>query len=599
MNAAAITLPALLAAVVAWQLGALLTSTEPDTPDSFRAVAGAIGFALAVFLGLAATPWPSELGREVSWLLTGGAAVLIAGLQRDVERGFRGLTPLALLLAAVLVVTLGGVRISTVKVPLVQDLLIPLGAAAPVLTVAWIVAVAWLVRSTDPLPGLTAGLGALVAGTFLVVALTRGRDAMASVSGLAAPLAAVTGAACVGLLTPGLGPRALSLGRGGGTLLGYLLGVITVAGTLKHTAFLLLALPLLSLAVPLLNVAYMRRQWVRAGRVDPGAVDRARSLPDMLRRRGFTHRRSVGLLLALQAYCCLVALALVGLVTVPVALKALLLLLLLPVAFGVFFLITRIAAQVASSVEGKVEILGAPIDAVTYETALARAAEFIESGAPHHLFTADVSGIMRARDDPELLEIIRTADLVTADGAGVLWAARVFDFPLPERVSGVDLVRRLSALAAERGYRVFLLGAAPGVAEEAARVLAAENPGLDICGIQHGYFEDEAAVARALGEAQPQILFVALGIPRQEQFIRRWYRELAIPLCVGVGGSFDVISGRLRRAPAWMQRCGLEWLYRTIQEPKRWRRLGALPRFMLAIAWESWRSWRAGPRAST
>ncbi|MBI2299781.1 MAG: WecB/TagA/CpsF family glycosyltransferase [Armatimonadetes bacterium] len=586
-----VVLPALLAALVAWQLGAILAAAGDE--DRVRSTAGAVALAFALAVGTIAAGLLDPAARAAQWALVAGSLVLLAGLWRDLERGVRGLTPVALLTAALLVVVCGDVHIATLKPPF-SGHLVELGRAGPVVTVLWIVAVGWLVRATDPLPGLTAGLGALAAGTFLVVALTRGRESLASVPPVTAPLAAVLAGACLGLLTPGLGARALSLGRGGATLLGFLLGVLTVVGTLKHTAFLLVGLPLLALAVPVLNLWYMRRAWVRAGRHDPAALDRARTLGDMLDRRGFTHSRSVGMLLGLQAYCCLVALVLVGLVTVSVVLKVLLLVLLLPLAVALFFLATRVAARVAGGAAGKVEILGAPIDAVSYDEALARVAAMVAEGGPHHIFTADVSGIMQARQDPELLAILRSADLVTADGAGVLWAARIFDFPLPERVSGVDLVRRISGLAAERGYRVFLLGAKPGVAEDAAAELLRENPGLNLCGVQHGYFESEEAVAATLREAKPEVVFVALGIPRQERFIRHWCFELGIPVSMGVGGSFDVVSGRLDRAPGWMQRSGLEWLFRVKQEPKRWRRLFVLPKFVSAIAWESWRRWRQG-----
>ncbi len=588
-------LPALVAVLVAWQLGALLVAVrEPDGP--LHAAAGAVACAFAIALGLAAAPLPEPLAHHARVILLAGGLVLLAGLWRDIGRGVPYQAGAALLVAAILVVTLTDTQIHSIKVPFTGDspTFAQFGALAPVVAVVWIVGLALIVRATDPLPGLTAGLGALAAGTFLIVALTRGREQLAAVGDLTIPLGAVIGGACAGLFVPGLGPRPLSLGRGGAGLVGFLLGVLTLLGTLKHTAFLLVALPVLALAVPLLNVLYMRRQWRRAGRVDPAQLDRARSLPEMLTRRGFTHRRTVGLLLALQAYCCLVALVLVGLIAVHVVLKLLLLVLLLPVAFGVFFLISRIAAQVAVAGEGKVEILSVPIDPLTYAGALERMDGFITAGTGHHVFTADVSGIMRAQEEPELLEIIRSSDLVTADGAGVLWAARIFDLPVPERVSGVDLVRRLCGLAAERGYGVFLLGASPGVAATAADVLRRENPGLRVVGVQDGYFQDEEAVAEQLRAAAPQILFVAMGIPRQERFIRRWYRELHLPVCLGVGGSFDVISGRLERAPAWMQRAGLEWLFRVIQEPKRLPRLLALPRFVLAVAVSSWRAWRRG-----
>ena len=332
-----------VAALVAWQLGALLTTLEAES-RRVEATAGAMAFAFAVAVGLCAASLPPPAAYTARVIVPAGALVLIAGLWRDLDRGFRYLAGLALIGAAALVVAGGGIQIDQVKIPLLSGAspFWKLGAAGPPLTVAFIVGVAVVVRATDPMPGLTAGLGFLSALTFMLVALTRGRDSLAAVSDLSAPLAAVIAGACCGLVTPGLGPRALSLGRGGAGLLGFLLGVLAVIGTLKHTAFLVLGLPLLALAVPLLNLLYMQRQWVQAGQQDPA------DLVDMLQRRGFTHRRTVGVLLGLQAYCCLVALALVVLITLPVILKALLLATLLPAACAAFFLISRIAARVAA-----------------------------------------------------------------------------------------------------------------------------------------------------------------------------------------------------------------------------------------------------------
>ncbi|MCC7492093.1 MAG: WecB/TagA/CpsF family glycosyltransferase [Fimbriimonadaceae bacterium] len=594
--ASGVLLPGGVAAVVAWQLCRLLHTTG-EVGVRGRELSGALACALALTAGLTATPLPGELVWQLRVIELAAIGVLLAGLWREQGRGRPYQAGLAIVLAALLVVWLTPLRVATVKIPLLADRFADLGLLAPLVTVVWIAGLAVLVRSTDPQPGLTAGLGTLAAATFLLVALTRGRDPLAAVSPLTLPLGAALGGACLGLLSTGLGPQAVTLGRGGAGMVGFLLGVLALVGTLKHTAFLLVALPVLALAVPVLNAVYMRRQYRRAGQQDPALLDRARTLGDMLARRGFEHQRSTALLLALQAYCCLVALALVGLITVPFVLKALLLALLLPLALAVFFLLSRIAAKVAVVGGGRVEILGVPIDAVTYDEALARIDGFIASGQPHHVFTADVSGIMKAGEEPELLEIVRTCDLVTADGAGVLWAARLFDLPVPERVSGVDLVRRLASLAASQGYRPYLLGAAPGVAATAADILQRENPGLQIAGLQDGYFQDEAAVVAAIQAAAPQVLYVALGIPKQEQFIRRWYRELGVPVCLGIGGSFDVISGKLERAPVWMQRAGLEWLFRVWQEPKRLPRLLALPRFVLAIARESWRKWRQAPPA--
>jgi N-acetylglucosaminyldiphosphoundecaprenol N-acetyl-beta-D-mannosaminyltransferase len=217
---------------------------------------------------------------------------------------------------------------------------------------------------------------------------------------------------------------------------------------------------------------------------------------------------------------------------------------------------------------------------------------FIAKGGPHHVFTADASGLIRAYDDPNLLAIVRRADLVTPDGAGTMLSARMRGITLPERVSGCDLVQRLAERAARNGHRLYLLGAAPGVADAAATKLVQRFPDLVVAGVRDGYFApaQEPGVVRAIAEARPDILFVALGIPKQEQFIDAHRDTLGAPVLIGVGGSFDVIAGNLRRAPRWMQRLALEWLFRAAQEPKRLGRLTALPRFL----WTAWRTRRAG-----
>lgn len=234
----------------------------------------------------------------------------------------------------------------------------------------------------------------------------------------------------------------------------------------------------------------------------------------------------------------------------------------------------------------QIDLLGVRIDLVSMDEALARIEEFIRDGSPHHVVTADASAVLRAHTDPRFREILRDAALVVPDGIGVVWAVRLLGWRVPERVPGVELVERLCALSAQRGYRVFFLGAAPGVADEAARVLSARYPGLRVAGTYHGYFrpEEEEGILAMIQGSHPHILFVALGVPAQEVWISRYRETLGIPVCIGVGGSFDVLSGRLRRAPRWMQRIGLEWLFRWYQEPWRWRRILALPRFALLVA---------------
>jgi N-acetylglucosaminyldiphosphoundecaprenol N-acetyl-beta-D-mannosaminyltransferase len=252
---------------------------------------------------------------------------------------------------------------------------------------------------------------------------------------------------------------------------------------------------------------------------------------------------------------------------------------------GVLIFLARLKRGLPVATD-RVPMLGIPVDPLTMPDAIARAEGFIASRRPHHIVTADASGIMQAQDDPALLRMMQQAALVTPDGAGVLLAARLRGVQLPARVSGVDLVEQLSALAAQKGYLVYLFGAAEGVADEAAEKLKARHPGLTIVGTRNGFFADAdaPAIAREIANTHPDILFVALGIPKQEQFIRGHFTELGVPVMIGVGGSFDVIAGRLQRAPAWMQRTGLEWLFRIAQQPKRLPRLAALPRFIVA-AW--------------
>jgi len=177
---------------------------------------------------------------------------------------------------------------------------------------------------------------------------------------------------------------------------------------------------------------------------------------------------------------------------------------------------------------------------------------------------------------------MRAADMVAADGAGVVWMARLLDLPIDERVSGCDMVLRICEMTAQKGYSVYILGGRPGVAEEASAELRRQFPRLIVVGTQHGYFapEEEPGLIAHIRRQRPDVLFVALGIPKQEKWIRAHLDEVGVPVCIGVGGSFDVISGRVKRAPAWMRRCGLEWLWRTAREPRRLPRLWALPKLL-------------------
>ncbi|MHB0912516.1 MAG: WecB/TagA/CpsF family glycosyltransferase [Armatimonadota bacterium] len=233
----------------------------------------------------------------------------------------------------------------------------------------------------------------------------------------------------------------------------------------------------------------------------------------------------------------------------------------------------------------RISILGIKISVVDMPTTLNLIEGFIADGRPHMVVTADASCAVMAETDRALREIVNSADLVTPDSVGVLWAARKFGTPLPERVSGVDIVDRLCARCAETGHSIFLLGAAPGVTDDAAKILAEQYPGLVIAGTYHGYFspEEETEVVRKVRDARPDVLFVAMGIPRQEKWIKQHMEDLAVPVSMGVGGTFDVLSGRVKRAPEWAQRRGLEWAHRLASNPKKIRKCMTLPVFVLLV----------------
>lgn len=226
-------------------------------------------------------------------------------------------------------------------------------------------------------------------------------------------------------------------------------------------------------------------------------------------------------------------------------------------------------------------MLGFPVDRVDMDAALLRCKRFLESDGPSVIVTADASGLVTASRDAEFAEIIRHADLVTPDSYGVVWAASKVGAPVPERVSGVDLMGRLCAMSSEWGSRIFLLGAAPGIADLAAANILEKYPGCQIVGARHGYFESsmDATIAAEVAGAKPDILFVAMGIPRQEKFIWATKDIIRARVAVGVGGSFDVFSGTVKRAPRIIQKLRLEWLWRTLANPKKIAKAKNLPIF--------------------
>jgi N-acetylglucosaminyldiphosphoundecaprenol N-acetyl-beta-D-mannosaminyltransferase len=235
---------------------------------------------------------------------------------------------------------------------------------------------------------------------------------------------------------------------------------------------------------------------------------------------------------------------------------------------------------------------------------LDRIEDFVAQGTPHHVLTSDANAILTSRNDPEYAAIMRRAALITPDGFGVIWGARLLNLPIYERVTGVDMVTGICERAAKNGYRLFILGSSEGIAATAAANLMARYPGLQIVGTHHGFWrrdgkaeglssdEADAKMAQEIARQRIDVLFVAMGIPMQEKFIAAQLERLQVPVALGVGGSFDVYAGKFNRAPEAVQRLGLEWLYRVWIDPSRWKRMGYVPKFMVVAI----KAWIFGPK---
>ncbi len=236
-------------------------------------------------------------------------------------------------------------------------------------------------------------------------------------------------------------------------------------------------------------------------------------------------------------------------------------------------------------VRNRVAVLNVMVDVVTMQEAVHAVEEFIALKKTHMVFTPNAEMIMMANRDPQLAKVLNHADLVVPDGAGVVWAARYNGHNMPERVAGYDLVQNLLKKAATKKYRIYMLGGAPGIVEKAKSAAERRYSGVEIVGTHNGFFskDDELEIINHIKACKPDILLVALGVPRQEKWIAEFAEQIEVPVAIGVGGTFDVMSGTVRRAPLWMQNAKLEWMYRLLSDPKRAGRMLALPRFVMQV----------------
>lgn len=233
----------------------------------------------------------------------------------------------------------------------------------------------------------------------------------------------------------------------------------------------------------------------------------------------------------------------------------------------------------------RTKVLNVPFDVVTMKEAVKITMGFLEDGGQHIICTPNPEIVMAAQNDRELMEILKASDMVIPDGVGVVWASKYSEVKLKERVAGYDLTQNLFKELKDTDETVYLFGGAPGVAASAAKKMMKQYPGLKIVGTRNGYFStrDEKEIISEIKKQAPSLLLVGLGCPKQEKWIYDNMRLTGAHVCIGVGGSFDVMSGTVKRAPAIFCRFGMEWFYRLISNPSRFKRILKLPKFVFAV----------------
>ena len=242
----------------------------------------------------------------------------------------------------------------------------------------------------------------------------------------------------------------------------------------------------------------------------------------------------------------------------------------------------------------KIDVMGVGFDNLTKTEFIDRARQMLDAREKGYVVTPNAEIVYEAVQDASFRDLLNGAALVLPDGAGVVLGAKILGTPLKEKVAGIEFGEEICCLLAQTGGKLYLLGSKPGIADQAGQKLKEKYPGLTICGTADGYFKDEAAVVAKINEAAPDVVFVCLGAPKQEKFIRNHFDELNATLYLGLGGSLDGYAGVAQRAPRWMINLSLEWLYRLLKEPKRLGRMMRLPKFVLICMSEKQRRKKNG-----
>jgi len=496
-----------------------------------------------------------------------------------------------------LIIISSGIRIEFLRAPSSSGGYLYLSYLSIPLTVIWLISITNSIGQADELGDIAPYIIFIASLTFLVVSLVQRQGLI-----LAETLSLIM--ATISFIFIKYIPR----GKFSSYYMsfGFMLAVIAIVGVSKSTAALTLLIPLLILGVPIIDSSYSivanyASQESSAIEKYPLFLGGRSRLRQKLQSCGFSAQGANVTIIGVSLYLSLAALV--------ISIYQNFYLLLTLTAFGwmAFELLKNKVWSEELIIErdilnSRIKLFQVGFDQMDNEKTIQKIEEFIITKKPHQIVTPDTLAVLRARKDSEYYNILKSADLVTPDGVGILWATTTLNHPLPERVTGIDIIHNICRLAAKKGYSLYLLGSYPDVAKEAALNLNRKYPGIRIAGAHHGYFncedcEDcenikngnivwnkkEEEIVAEIKEKRPDILLVGMGVPKQEKWINKNLNRLDVPVCIGVGGSFDVLSGRIPRAPLWMQRHGMEWIYRSIKQPNRAFRTLALFYFIWLV----------------
>jgi len=532
----------------------------------------------------------SEIGiiYKIIGIVIASALMIILG-RADKKQKLSTRNKLIFQILISLIVIYFGVKIEFLRDPSLPDGYLYLNYLTIPLTTIWLVSITNSIGQVDELGDITLYIVFIASLTFLAVSFIQ-RQGLILAEVLSLILAAVSFIFIRYLPRRKFSSYYMSFG--------FILAIIAIVGVLKSAAALTLLIPLLILGVPLIDSSYSivaaYAQTEGQGQGDYPSFSESR-LRQKLQSYGFSPRGANLTIIGSSLYLSLSAL----IISVN---QSLYLLVILVIFGGLVFEWLKKQVQSGEIIIGegasynRVRLFQVDIDQLDNQKTIQKIEEFIVSKRPHLVVTPDTLAILRTRVDLEYHAILKSADLVTPDGAGIVWATATLNRPLAERVTGIDIINSVCQLATKKGYSLYLLGSFPGVAKEASLNLAKRYPGLKVVGNHHGYFvpkfrtdnpnnknKEEAEIIREIKEKKPDVLLVGMGMPKQEKWIAKNLNRLNVPVCMGVGGSFDVLSGKIPRAPLWMQRHGMEWVYRLIKQPKRVLRVLALFYFMWLV----------------